>query len=618
MKRLVGYFIMFLLICLGSCIKTIDSDILPNREFMEQLLKQNADSLAAILENINPNTLPDEDKAAYGFWLTKAHQSKWGRSLMNDTLIYYTIDYYKRNDSPDLTEAYILAAEQANWSEKDNSKSEQLLQEALHIAKSRKDTFSIQSIYSHLISLYRDKDDKYKIEYLIRDIQKYISNTPAYELKEKINLARLYSRLEMPDSALQYAKRGVELAQELHSQDEYLISRIYIDLLNKTEQSETALKILRELDSKRDILPVDGGIYFDYINTWISLDKLDSARIYIRNIEAISRKYNDNLIEDHITEILLGIYRIVVDAKENKSLFYPFSQYNISQPINKTVDRSRLEVGNAIEQQRMQDKLKEEKLMLDIEHEKFKQRVLWVVIGLLTMVVALVYLYQRKLLKKERYIQRVKEQLHINLKQLSENEQVIQENEDVIRSLSSQLDDSDDLKQEINRLVNENVLLKKKNEALQYDIDHSSSVTTQTDEESKAYENVLKQNTKLYERERFLTSQVITHTEILDKLNKRPHYIEKTEWVEIVHLINQLFDGFSFHLQTDFSNLTEDDIHYCCLFRLGFSTSVIGELMGISPSSVTKRKHRIKEKMNQLHPDKVLKEYPLEFYFRNI
>lgn len=585
---------------------------------MEQLLLQNADSLDAILENINPDSLTDEDKAAYGFWLTKTHHSKWGRSMINDTLIYYTIDYYKQNDSPDLTEAYILAAEQANWSEKNNLKSEQLLQDALHVAKSRKDTFNMQSIYFHLISLYRDKEDKYKIEYLIQDIRKYMSKTPAYEFKENINLARLYSRLEMPDSAIQYAERGLELARELRSTDEFLIATIYIDLLNQTGQGATALKILRDLDSKRDVLPVDGGIYLDYINTWISLNRLDSARIYIRNYEALLKKYKDNSIEDYVTEMLMGIYRIIVDAKENNSLQYPFSQYIISQPINRIIERSRFEVGNAIEQQRVQDKLKEEKLMLDIEHEKFKQRVLWVVIVLLTMVITLVYLYQRKLLKKERYIQRVKEQLHINLKQLVENERVIQGNEDTIRSLSIQLDESDDLKQEISQLVNENVLLKKKNEALQHDIKHSSSMITQTNEGSTAYEKILNQNTKLYERERFLTAQVIAHTEILDNLNKRPHYIEKTEWVEIIQLINHLFDGFSFHLQADFPNLTEDDIHFCCLFRLGFSTSVIGDLMGISPSSVTKRKHRIKEKMNQLHPDKILKEFPLEFYLRNI
>ena len=187
-----------------------------------------------------------------------------------------------------------------------------------------------------------------------------------------------------------------------------------------------------------------------------------------------------------------------------------------------------------------------------------------------------------------------------------------------IRSLSVRLDESDDHKQGHSQLDNENVLLKKKNDALKHDIKHSSSMITQTKEGYTAYEKILNQNTKLYGRERVLTAQVIAHTEILDNLNKRPHYIEKTEWVEIIQLINHLFDGFSFHLQADFPNLTEDDIHFCCLFRLGFSTSVIGDLMGISPSSVTKRKHRIKEKMNQLHPDKILKEFPLEFYLRNI
>jgi len=67
-------------------------------------------------------------------------------------------------------------------------------------------------------------------------------------------------------------------------------------------------------------------------------------------------------------------------------------------------------------------------------------------------------------------------------------------------------------------------------------------------------------------------------------------------------------------LGIDFPSLTEEDIQYCCLIKLRLSTSVISTLTAVSPSSVTKRKQRIKEKMNQQRPADVRKEQPLEIY----
>jgi hypothetical protein len=81
------------------------------------------------------------------------------------------------------------------------------------------------------------------------------------------------------------------------------------------------------------------------------------------------------------------------------------------------------------------------------------------------------------------------------------------------------------------------------------------------------------------------------------------------QWPEIIHAVNSLFDGFSYRLHTEFPALTEEDVRYCCLIKLRLTTSVISTLTGISPSSVTKRKQRIREKIH--------KDQPLEIYLWN-
>ena len=175
--------------------------------------------------------------------------------------------------------------------------------------------------------------------------------------------------------------------------------------------------------------------------------------------------------------------------------------------------------------------------------------------------------------------------------------------------MSTQLDESGELKLEIEKLVAENEKLQQGNRTLQKDVEQFSISIRQKDQELYAYEKLVGENARLQERERFLTVQVVAQTEVLDQLSKKPHYIEDSRWPEIIHAINQLFDGFSYRLHTDFPALSEEDIHYCCLIKLRLTTSVISTLTGISPSSVTKRKQRIKEKLSQQHrPPEIRKD----------
>ena len=137
MKKLIYLPLLYCLFVLPACLHSAHVEM-PNNEHMEQLLQENPDSLATLLEEkINPNTLSDSDKADYARWLTKTHL-KQNRSIMNDTLIHFAAAYYKKTASPYLLDACLLAAKQINWSGAAISQKEQLLNEAMSIAYSRK------------------------------------------------------------------------------------------------------------------------------------------------------------------------------------------------------------------------------------------------------------------------------------------------------------------------------------------------------------------------------------------------------------------------------------------------------------------------------------------------
>lgn len=84
-----------------------------------------------------------------------------------------------------------------------------------------------------------------------------------------------------------------------------------------------------------------------------------------------------------------------------------------------------------------QNRLERSNLLLKIKEEQGRRLILYILLATGFIVAVLVYLYQRKLLKKERYLQQVKEQMRLAQIALSENEQQMRRNEEVIHALSA-------------------------------------------------------------------------------------------------------------------------------------------------------------------------------------
>lgn len=93
------------------------------------------------------------------------------------------------------------------------------------------------------------------------------------------------------------------------------------------------------------------------------------------------------------------------------------------------------------------------------------------------------------------------------------------------------------------------------------------------------------------------------------RLQNTPYCLKDEDWAELCGFTDLVHHHFLSRLKKEFQSLTENDIHYCCLFRWAFPNSTIATVMNVSPTSVSQWKQRFKKKVNQSEIDTFIREY---------
>lgn len=188
---------------------------------------------------------------------------------------------------------------------------------------------------------------------------------------------------------------------------------------------------------------------------------------------------------------------------------------------------------------------------------------------------------------------------------IHENETLINRNKMRIEELTIQMEGSLEIKEqwkEQNKIRQEiqqqNETLKLENNNLQNHISNYAQSLKEKSKELEAMEHLSKENQYLHKREAFLCNQLIKQTELFNKL-KTTKYIDNKLWQEIKEKIDLLFDNYTKRLCHQIPSLTDGDIQICCLIKLRFSNGDIANMLAISPTSVSKRKLRLKERIVQ-------------------
>lgn len=616
--------ILFFTVLLPSCQWGRQETFFPDEGLAERLLRENPDSLAMILEEqVIPSELSDSLRAEYGWWITRLHQRQ-GRNMVNDSLIHYTLRCYEEQQSPRLAEAYVLAAIQVNYSGNKRDKAKEIILKGVQVAQNKKDTALLAEVTSSIgyytlfagnLSLTPEDIKQMIFDYYVTD--------SLQTMHCFYSLGCYYASLQKQDSMEHYMTLAVDLAEKLHA-DKSSILRNYIDGLNVFHQSEKALSLMRQFDQEYPSRYLHDSIAraSTYVCLWLNQGKLDSAEVYLKQLEhccdLIPQDYKGNGYRTsflYIEKLLRSVY----DVKKNNAL-------NIIDVYNFCEKMASLERRNAaIEKERLfvQNQLERRNLNLKIQKDRNRRLALYTLSAAACLIFFLAYLYQRKLLKKERFIRQMKEQMRLHQIALSEKEQLIRQNEEAIEQLSARQSEQEEIAEqqlndrlsEIERIRQENELLNREKKQLQQEMTRYAQNIPEKNVEMDSYERMVIQNQALTTSTKQLSLQVILQYKELERLYKgEVRNLSDIDWPAIYKLIDKIFNNYTGRLRASFPLLTEEDIQCCCLIKLQLSTSAIARLYSIAPSSVTKRKQRIKERINQGKNELIGKDQPADVY----
>ena len=145
----------------------------------------------------------------------------------------------------------------------------------------------------------------------------------------------------------------------------------------------------------------------------------------------------------------------------------------------------------------------------------------------------------------------------------------------------------------------QNESLKQENETLQNNIDKYSFTLNEKSNELNRLEILTKENQRLRDRETYLSNLLIKDIRDIKNLKDKKSPINILQWDEIKKNIDLLFDNYTIRLSQVIPSMTESDLQVCCLIKLRFSNLDIADILNISPTSVSKRKFRLKERIIQ-------------------
>lgn len=591
--------IMFL-----SCSKSNDvssSALLPELVQAEEIMYESPDSALHILQTM-PIPQPS-DKLQNATWALFMTQAKYKLYVgQSDSLINIASDYFIHQKNPQ-RKALVFYYKAALF--KENVKIE-----------------DAQNYYLKAIDEV-EKTDDYKLAYLIYaglgDLYAYRSLTDyalstyetayKYAIKSNINgqvissymnLARIYGKKNNHQMRIMYYNKAIELAE--NSLDYSKLSAALVEMsnaYNKINDYDSALYYMQRALKIERLRPNKLGEqkFLSIAQIYDNQNKSDSAIFYYKKALSSSNIYT-------LRNAYIGLFYLLngkgkySEASDNleKAWFYNDSIQKISK------ERALIEMQEKYDQQKVINERNE----LEIKKNRTIHKVLICLIVAICVIAYLIYVYQKRLLTKERMIQEAEKTINTKTIQIQENEAIIAHNQKRISDLYSQINKERDIQEQMEEQINilttiqkQNNLLKEKNHNLQQEIERISFTLKEKSKEMVRLEILTNENILLHDRENFLVNQLIDRIDLLNNLRNKPKYIETHQWKKIIELINFLFYNYTNRLSKKIPTLTESDIQICCLIKLHLNNFIIATLLAISPASVTKRKMRLKERIMQ-------------------
>ena len=560
----------------------------------EAIMYRYPDSALHILQGIQPDNPSDNEQ--YATWALLMTQAQYKNQIeQSDSLINIAYSYFINQDN---AQRKALALYYKGILCHESHHAEDALSFYLEAATEIEKTndyqlgFLINSEIG-LMYLYRKLND-YAMEYFEKAHHNAeLSNNQTYIAFSFIYIARAFSQKKQYNKAIEYYEKAIKIGQ-VNNYPTILASAMNKTsfLFLKTGENKKALQYAKDCIK---IKKTDQRI-FSLGDTYRYLKMYDSAYFYLNqaclspNIHTARSAYQ-------------ALYYISQEEKDyKKAVEYSNKLWFYQDSIGKT-DRNKalIEMQEKYDQQ----KIINENNLSQIKKDRIIRNVLIALIILSFIIAITNYLYQRKIVSQKQEILEKEEKIRYFTMKIHENETLINRNKMRIEELTIQMEGSQEIKEqwkEQNKIRQEiqqqNEMLKLENNKLQNHISNYAQSLKEKSKELEAMEHLSEENQYLHKREAFLCNQLINQTELFNKL-KTTKYIDDQLWQEIKEKIDLLFDNYTKRLYHQIPSLTDGDIQICCLIKLRFSNGDIANMLAISPTSVSKRKLRLKERIVQ-------------------
>ena len=588
--------IISIIISLISCThnKNYPTAFQPELAKAEAMMYRYPDSALHILQGIQPD-IPSENEQ-YATWALLMTQAQYKNQIeQSDSLINIAYSYFTKHDN---AQRKALALYYKGILRHESHHAEDALSFYLEAATEIEKTndyqlgFLINSEVG-LMYLYRKLND-YAMEYFEKAHHNAeLSDNQTYIAFSFIYIARAFSQKKQYNKAIEYYEKAIKIGQ-VNNYPTILASAMNETsfLFLKTGENKKALQYAKDCIK---IKKTDQRI-FSLGDTYRYLKMYDSAYFYLNqaclspNIHTARSAYQ-------------ALYYISQEEKDyKKAVEYSNKLWFYQDSIGKT-DRNKalIEMQEKYDQQ----KIINENNLSQIKKDRIIRNVLIALIILSFIIAITNYLYQRKIVSQKQEILEKEEKIRYFTMKIHENETLINRNKMRIEELTIQMEGSLEIKEqwkEQNKIRQEiqqqNETLKLENNNLQNHISNYAQSLKEKSKELEVMEHLSKENQYLHKREAFLCNQLIKQTELFNKL-KTTKYIDNKLWQEIKEKIDLLFDNYTKRLCHQIPSLTDGDIQICCLIKLRFSNGDIANMLAISPTSVSKRKLRLKERIVQ-------------------
>ena len=588
--------IISIIISLISCThnKNYPTAFQPELAKAEAMMYRYPDSALHILQGIQPD-IPSENEQ-YATWALLMTQAQYKNQIeQSDSLINIAYSYFTKHDN---AQRKALALYYKGILRHESHHAEDALSFYLEAATEIEKTndnqlgFLINSEVG-LMYLYRKLND-YAMEYFEKAHHNAeLSDNQTYIAFSFIYIARAFSQKKQYNKAIEYYEKAIKIGR-VNNYPTILASAMNETsfLFLKTGENKKALQYAKDCIK---IKKTDQRI-FSLGDTYRYLKMYDSAYFYLNqaclspNIHTARSAYQ-------------ALFYISQEEKDyKKAVEYSNKLWFYQDSIGKT-DRNKalIEMQEKYDQQ----KIINENNLSQIKKDRIIRNVLIALIILSFIIAITNYLYQRKIVSQKQEILEKEEKIRYFTMKIHENETLINRNKMRIEELTIQMEGSLEIKEqwkEQNKIRQEiqqqNEMLKLENNKLQNHISNYAQSLKEKSKELEAMEHLSEENQYLHKREAFLCNQLINQTELFNKL-KTTKYIDDQLWQEIKEKIDLLFDNYTKRLCHQIPSLTDGDIQICCLIKLRFSNGDIANMLAISPTSVSKRKLRLKERIVQ-------------------